>query len=54
MWKDHRMESKKEPAPLHIRVVQCMQPSETPAIHLGIKYTQRQDNLDIKREADFA
>jgi hypothetical protein len=50
----HRMESKKEPAALHIRVVQCLQPSETLLVPLGIKHSQHQDHLDIVWEANFA
>jgi hypothetical protein len=48
------MEPKEEPAPLHIRVVQRMQPSETLTDNLGIEYSQRQDDLDIVQEANIA
>jgi hypothetical protein len=50
----HRMESKKEPAAMHIRVVQRLQPSETLAVHLGIQHSERQDHLDIVWEANIA
>jgi hypothetical protein len=49
-----RMEPKEKPAPLHIRVVQRIQPSKTFTVNLGIEYSQCQDDLDIVWEANIA
>jgi hypothetical protein len=38
------MESEEEPTPLHIRVVQLLQPSETLTIYLGIEHSPRSDH----------
>jgi hypothetical protein len=35
----YHTEPKEEPAPLHIRVVQRLQPSKALAVNMGIKYS---------------
>jgi hypothetical protein len=41
----YRLESKKEPATLHIRVVQRLQSSETLTIDLGIQHSEHVQHL---------
>jgi hypothetical protein len=41
----YRLEPKKEPAALHIRVVQCLQSSEALTINLGVEHSERVKHL---------
>jgi hypothetical protein len=42
----YRLEPKKEPTALHIRVVQCLQSSEALTIDLGVQHSERAQHLD--------